>query len=68
MTTYLELNKGLTFDEANVKEQVHRFGVDVLRPAAPGAIAPFEIEAVIGARALRDIGAGEALGWRMLGE
>ncbi len=34
MTSYLELNKGLTFDEANMKEQVHRFGVEVLRPAA----------------------------------
>jgi alkylation response protein AidB-like acyl-CoA dehydrogenase len=34
MTTYLELNKSLTFDEAGLKEQVHRFGVEVLRPAA----------------------------------
>ncbi|HLE23821.1 MAG TPA: N-acetylneuraminate synthase family protein [Anaerolineales bacterium] len=49
-------------------ERLDRDAIDVLRPAAPGAIAPFEIEAVIGARALRDIGAGEALGWRMLGE
>lgn len=32
--TYLELNRGLTFDEANVKEQMHRFGVEVMRPAA----------------------------------
>ncbi len=34
MTTYLELNKELTFDESNVKEQIHRFGVEYLRPAA----------------------------------
>jgi len=34
MATYLELNKGLTFDEANIKDQIHRFGIDVLRPAA----------------------------------
>ncbi len=34
MTTYLDLNKDLTFDEQKVKEQVHRFGVEVLRPAA----------------------------------
>ncbi len=34
MTTYLELNKELTFDESNIKEQVHRFGVEYLRPAA----------------------------------
>ncbi len=34
MTAYLDLNKDLTFDEQQVKEQVHRFGVEVLRPAA----------------------------------
>jgi alkylation response protein AidB-like acyl-CoA dehydrogenase len=34
MTTYLELNKDLTFDENTIKEQTHRFGVEVLRPAA----------------------------------
>lgn len=34
MTTYLELNKDLSFDESSIKEQVHRFGVEVLRPAA----------------------------------
>ncbi len=34
MTTYLELNKGLTTDEAALKEQVHRFAAEVLRPAA----------------------------------
>ncbi len=34
MTTYLDLNKDLSFDEQKVKEQVHRFGVEVLRPAA----------------------------------
>jgi hypothetical protein len=34
MTTYLELNKQLTFDESNIKDQIHRFGVEVLRPAA----------------------------------
>jgi N-acetylneuraminate synthase len=49
-------------------ETLDRRAIDVLRPATPGAIPPYEIEAVIGARALRDIAAGEALGWRMLGE
>jgi len=34
VTTYLDLNKDLSFDEQKVKEQVHRFGVEVLRPAA----------------------------------
>ena len=48
-------------------EVLEREAIDVLRPATPGAIAPFEIGAVLGARALRDIDAGEALDWRMLG-
>jgi N-acetylneuraminate synthase len=47
---------------------LERESIDVLRPATPDAIPPYDIEAVIGARALRDIGAGEALGWRMLVE
>ncbi len=34
MTTYLELNKNLTEEEEAIKQQVHRFAVDVLRPAA----------------------------------
>ena len=46
MTTYLELNKQLTFDESNIKEQVHRFGVEVLRPAA-AALDPLTPEQVI---------------------
>jgi sialic acid synthase SpsE len=41
--------------------------LDVLRPAMAGAILPFEIESVIGTRALEDIPAGEALRWTMLG-
>jgi alkylation response protein AidB-like acyl-CoA dehydrogenase len=34
MTTYLDLNKELTFDESALKEHVHRFGAEVMRPAA----------------------------------
>ncbi len=34
MTTYLELNKELTFDETSVKDQIHRFGLEFIRPAA----------------------------------
>ena len=49
-------------------ETLDREAIDVLRPATPGAIPPYEIEAVVGARAVRDIAAGEAIGWRMLGE
>jgi alkylation response protein AidB-like acyl-CoA dehydrogenase len=32
--TYLELNKGLSSEEASLKEQAHRFALDVLRPAS----------------------------------
>jgi sialic acid synthase SpsE len=49
-------------------ETLGRDSIDVLRPAAPGAILPYEIEAVLGTRALRDIRAGEELRWTMLGE
>lgn len=42
--------------------------IDVLRPATPGAIQPYDIPAVIGCRALVDIPAGRELTWKMLGE
>ena len=48
-------------------ETLNRAMIDVLRPAAPGAILPHEIELVAGTRALVDIPAGEALRWTMLG-
>jgi N-acetylneuraminate synthase len=51
-----------------VGEVLDRSAIDVLRPATPGAISPFEIETAVGTRALRDIAVGEALDWRMLGE
>lgn len=41
--------------------------IDVLRPAAPGAILPPRIPEVIGARALYDIPAGKELRWMDLG-
>lgn len=37
--------------------------IDVLRPATPGAILPYEIEAVIGAKAGVDLPAGRELRW-----
>jgi N-acetylneuraminate synthase len=49
-------------------EVLDRPAIDVLRPAPPGAILPYEIDAVLGARALRDIALGESLHWRMLGD
>ena len=41
--------------------------IDVLRPAAPGAIKPYEIQNVIGARALHDMQLGQELRWTDLG-
>jgi sialic acid synthase SpsE len=41
--------------------------IAVLRPATPGAIQPFEIEDVIGNRAIADIPAGKELCWVDIG-
>jgi N-acetylneuraminate synthase len=41
--------------------------IDVLRPATPGAILPYEIEAAIGTRALADLPFGKELRWTDLG-
>jgi len=53
--------------EIRAGETINRGMIDVLRPAPPGAFLPYEIEAVVGARALVDIPAGEAVRWTMLG-
>ena len=49
-------------------ETLTRAMVDVLRPATPGAIKPYEVEAAVGLRALVNIPAGKELRWTMLGE
>ena len=41
--------------------------IDVLRPATPGAIMPFDIDAVLGTRALVDIPFGKELRWTLMG-
>jgi sialic acid synthase SpsE len=41
--------------------------IKVLRPATPGAILPYEIDMVLGTRALAEIPAGDALRWTSLG-
>jgi sialic acid synthase SpsE len=41
--------------------------IDVLRPATPGAVKPHELNAVIGARSLKEIAAGQELRWIDLG-
>lgn len=42
--------------------------IDVLRPATPGAILPYEIEGVLGTRALHDLAFGAELRWTDLGD
>jgi sialic acid synthase SpsE len=41
--------------------------IDVLRPATPGAIMPYEIQNVIGLKALESIPAGQELTWVQFG-
>lgn len=41
--------------------------IDILRPATPGGIAPYNIEQVLGTRALIDISFGKELRWTDLG-
>lgn len=41
--------------------------IDVLRPATPGAIMPYDIEQVVGRVARQDIPAGQELRWTQLG-
>lgn len=48
-------------------ETMQREMIAVLRPAAPGAIKPDEIQMVIGTRALADIPAGKELRWTDFG-
>ncbi len=48
-------------------EVLTREMIDVLRPNTPGAIQPWEMDRVIGTKALRDIPKGEALYWVDLG-
>ncbi len=51
----------------NAGEVMTRSLIDVLRPAAPGAIMPYEIQALIGTTALSDLEAGQELRWTNFG-
>jgi N-acetylneuraminate synthase len=53
--------------EVRAGETFTREMIDVLRPAAPGAIKPDQIPDVIGTKALRDLASGEELRWTDLG-
>jgi alkylation response protein AidB-like acyl-CoA dehydrogenase len=46
MATYVELDKTLSEEESSLKDQVHRFAADILRPAAL-ALDPLPPDAVI---------------------
>ncbi len=53
--------------EIKAGEVLTRDMIEALRPATPGAIMPYEIDAVVGTRALADIESGQELRWTMLG-
>ena len=42
--------------------------IAVLRPATPGAIEPYEIDRVLGLKAIKDITQGQELRWTQLGD
>ena len=49
-------------------EILKRKDIAVLRPAAPGAIMPYEVDRVLDSRILIDLPAGAELRWELLGE
>jgi N-acetylneuraminate synthase len=49
-------------------ERFTRDMIAVLRPAVIGSIYPYEVDQVIGTRAIKDIGSGEELRWIHLSE
>ena len=49
--------------EIRVGEVITREMLEVLRPATPGAMAPYELDQVIGKRAAVDLNAGQELRW-----
>ena len=49
--------------DIQVGEFFAREMIDVLRPATPGAILPFEIDSVIGTKAITNLPAGKELRW-----
>ena len=53
--------------DIQVGERFTREMIDVLRPATPGSILPYEIHSVIGMKALIEIPAGKELRWTDLG-
>ena len=52
--------------DISAEELLGRDMIAVLRPATTGAILPYEMDRVLGKRALTDIPGGKALRWTML--
>jgi N-acetylneuraminate synthase len=48
-------------------EVLRREDIEPLRPAPAGSIPPYELDQVVGTRALVDLPTGEMLTWRLLG-
>jgi len=55
-------------DSIAAGDVITRSMIDVLRPATPGAIMPYDLDQLIGKRALIDIAKGHELCWGMLGD
>jgi len=53
--------------EIKAGQTLTREMIDVLRPATPGAIMPYDIEQVVGRAARQNIPAGQELRWTQLG-
>ena len=54
--------------DIKIGEKISREMIAVLRPAIPGAILPYEIDRVVGTRALQNLPAGKELRWVDLGD
>lgn len=59
----LRASRDIQPDEILTREMI-----DVLRPATPGAIMPYEIEKVIGLKVLQPLQGGQELRWTQLGD
>jgi len=55
--------------KVNIKkgDTITRDMISVLRPATPGAIKPYDLDAVVGSKAIDNILCGKELRWNMLG-
>lgn len=49
-------------------ERIDREMLDILRPAPPGSIPPYEVDRVVGRHTLVDLPFGETISWDVLGD